>query len=63
MIEMNLLQISGETIGDLKVVEDMHQRKSEMAKNADAFIALPGINSSSCKHNFTSILTFICFLI
>ncbi|CAA3012617.1 cytokinin riboside 5 -monophosphate phosphoribohydrolase LOG1-like [Olea europaea subsp. europaea] len=35
-------EISGETIGDLKVVEDMHQRKSEMAKNADAFIALPG---------------------
>ncbi|KAK0574147.1 hypothetical protein LWI29_018897 [Acer saccharum] len=34
--------ISGETIGELKTVADMHQRKSEMAKQADAFIALPG---------------------
>nr|GMD65282.1 cytokinin riboside 5'-monophosphate phosphoribohydrolase LOG1-like [Ipomoea batatas] len=34
--------ISGETVGDLKVVTDMHQRKSEMERNADAFIALPG---------------------
>ncbi|KAM7512340.1 hypothetical protein LguiB_011215 [Lonicera macranthoides] len=35
-------EISGETIGELRTVADMHQRKSEMAKNADAFIALPG---------------------
>ncbi|XP_059649115.1 cytokinin riboside 5'-monophosphate phosphoribohydrolase LOG1-like isoform X1 [Cornus florida] len=35
-------EISGETIGEVKTVADMHQRKSEMAKNADAFIALPG---------------------
>nr|GMD67502.1 cytokinin riboside 5'-monophosphate phosphoribohydrolase LOG1-like [Ipomoea batatas] len=35
-------EISGETVGDLKVVTDMHQRKSEMERNADAFIALPG---------------------
>lgn len=26
----------------MKIVADMHQRKSEMEKNADAFIALPG---------------------
>jgi predicted Rossmann-fold nucleotide-binding protein len=25
------------------VVDDMHQRKAEMARLADAFIALPGI--------------------
>lgn len=36
------MQILGETIGDVKRVADMHERKSEMAKNADAFIALPG---------------------
>ncbi|XP_044491232.1 cytokinin riboside 5'-monophosphate phosphoribohydrolase LOG1-like [Mangifera indica] len=36
------LEISGETIGEVKTVADMHQRKSEMAKHADAFIALPG---------------------
>ncbi|KAJ6814865.1 cytokinin riboside 5'-monophosphate phosphoribohydrolase LOG1-like [Iris pallida] len=33
---------SGETIGEVKTVADMHERKSEMAKHADAFIALPG---------------------
>lgn len=35
-------EISGETVGELKAVADMHQRKSEMAKHAEAFIALPG---------------------
>ncbi|GLU00282.1 hypothetical protein SLE2022_176600 [Rubroshorea leprosula] len=31
-----------ETNGEVKIVEDMHQMKSEMSKHADAFIALPG---------------------
>ncbi|XP_019053331.1 PREDICTED: cytokinin riboside 5'-monophosphate phosphoribohydrolase LOG1-like [Nelumbo nucifera] len=35
-------EISGETVGEAKTVADMHERKSEMAKHADAFIALPG---------------------
>ncbi|XP_072973514.1 cytokinin riboside 5'-monophosphate phosphoribohydrolase LOG1-like [Typha angustifolia] len=35
-------EISGETTGEVKTVADMHERKSEMAKHADAFIALPG---------------------
>ncbi|KAL0464435.1 UNVERIFIED_CONTAM: Cytokinin riboside 5'-monophosphate phosphoribohydrolase LOG8 [Sesamum latifolium] len=35
-------EISGESVGELRIVGDMHQRKAEMAKNADAFIALPG---------------------
>lgn len=35
-------EISGQTVGELKVVPDMHQRKAEMAREADAFIALPG---------------------
>ncbi|XP_011025446.1 PREDICTED: cytokinin riboside 5'-monophosphate phosphoribohydrolase LOG1-like isoform X2 [Populus euphratica] len=35
-------EISGETVGEVKTVADMHQRKAEMAKHADAFIALPG---------------------
>ncbi|XP_057497707.1 cytokinin riboside 5'-monophosphate phosphoribohydrolase LOG1-like isoform X1 [Actinidia eriantha] len=38
----NYVQISGETIGEVKTVSDMHQRKSEMEKNSEAFIALPG---------------------
>ncbi|XP_028799851.1 probable cytokinin riboside 5'-monophosphate phosphoribohydrolase LOG4 [Neltuma alba] len=35
-------EISGETFGEEKIVADMHERKSEMAKHADAFIALTG---------------------
>ncbi|KAB5541028.1 hypothetical protein DKX38_014002 [Salix brachista] len=35
-------EISGETVGEVKTVADMHQRKAEMAKHADAFISLPG---------------------
>lgn len=36
------LQITGETIGELRVVSNMHQRKAEMARHSDCFIALPG---------------------
>lgn len=35
-------EVSGETVGEVKQVADMHERKAEMAKNSDAFIALPG---------------------
>ncbi|KAJ4747283.1 Cytokinin riboside 5'-monophosphate phosphoribohydrolase [Rhynchospora pubera] len=35
-------EIIGETVGEIKSVSGMHQRKAEMAKQADAFIALPG---------------------
>ncbi|KAF5943982.1 hypothetical protein HYC85_018059 [Camellia sinensis] len=35
-------EITGETIGEVRAVSDMHQRKAEMAHQADAFIALPG---------------------
>lgn len=35
-------EISGTTIGELRAVADMHERKAEMARQADAFIALPG---------------------
>ncbi|CAN1304723.1 Cytokinin riboside 5'-monophosphate phosphoribohydrolase LOG3 [Linum perenne] len=37
-----LLQLTGETVGEVKAVAGMHQRKAEMAKHSDAFIALPG---------------------
>ena len=36
------MQLTGETVGEVKAVADMHQRKAEMAKHSDAFIALPG---------------------
>ncbi|XP_024377680.1 probable cytokinin riboside 5'-monophosphate phosphoribohydrolase LOGL10 [Physcomitrium patens] len=35
-------EISGQTVGKLVAVSDMHQRKAEMVREADAFIALPG---------------------
>ncbi|KAG9455036.1 hypothetical protein H6P81_007940 [Aristolochia fimbriata] len=35
-------EITGETVGEVRAVSDMHQRKAEMARLADAFIALPG---------------------
>ncbi|GMH26365.1 hypothetical protein Nepgr_028208 [Nepenthes gracilis] len=34
--------ITGETVGEVRLVSSMHQRKAEMARQADAFIALPG---------------------
>ncbi|WVY97103.1 hypothetical protein V8G54_029254 [Vigna mungo] len=36
------IEITGEPIGEVRAVSDMHQRKAEMARQADAFIALPG---------------------
>lgn len=38
------MQITGEPIGEVRAVSNMHQRKAEMARQADAFIALPGNN-------------------
>ncbi|KAG0592209.1 hypothetical protein M758_1G188800 [Ceratodon purpureus] len=35
-------ELTGSTVGELIAVTDMHQRKAEMARQADAFIALPG---------------------
>ncbi|XP_039800051.1 probable cytokinin riboside 5'-monophosphate phosphoribohydrolase LOGL7 isoform X2 [Panicum virgatum] len=36
------IEISGESVGEVKVVADMHQRKAEMARQSEAFVALPG---------------------
>ncbi|XP_077213271.1 cytokinin riboside 5'-monophosphate phosphoribohydrolase LOG8-like [Tasmannia lanceolata] len=36
------LEISGHAVGEVMITTDMHQRKAEMARRADAFIALPG---------------------
>ncbi|KAJ4705375.1 Cytokinin riboside 5'-monophosphate phosphoribohydrolase [Melia azedarach] len=35
-------EITGDPVGEVRTVSDMHQRKAEMARQADAFIALPG---------------------
>ena len=41
-IHMSCMQISGETVGDIRVVPDMHTRKAMMSAEADAFIGIPG---------------------
>ncbi|GAB2267783.1 Cytokinin riboside 5'-monophosphate phosphoribohydrolase log5 [Dionaea muscipula] len=35
-------QLTGETVGEVRPVANMHQRKAEMARHSDCFIALPG---------------------
>ncbi|KAG2332684.1 hypothetical protein Bca52824_003864 [Brassica carinata] len=35
-------EITGDSIGEVITVSTMHQRKAEMGRQADAFIALPG---------------------
>jgi uncharacterized protein (TIGR00730 family) len=35
-------EVMGEQIGELRVVESMHERKAAMAALADGFVALPG---------------------
>lgn len=42
MILFGIVQLCGQTVGEMIAVSDMHQRKAEMARLADAFIALPG---------------------
>ena len=41
-------QISGASVGEVKIVSDMHERKAEMARQSDAFIALPGMHDPTC---------------
>ncbi|GMH02923.1 hypothetical protein Nepgr_004762 [Nepenthes gracilis] len=35
-------EITGEPVGEVRAVASMHQRKAEMARHSDCFIALPG---------------------
>uniref|UniRef100_A0A7C9D817 Cytokinin riboside 5'-monophosphate phosphoribohydrolase n=1 Tax=Opuntia streptacantha TaxID=393608 RepID=A0A7C9D817_OPUST len=41
-VELGQELLTGETVGELKAVANMHQRKAEMARLSDCFIALPG---------------------
>ncbi|KAG5103500.1 hypothetical protein JHK84_048469 [Glycine max] len=45
------LEISGEPVGEVRIVSDMHERKAAMAQEADAFIALPGSYHNSFQIN------------
>lgn len=49
-------QILGDhTVGEVLIVSDTNERKAEMAKRSDAFIALPGI--------FLFIYLLLCLII
>ncbi|KAG1367600.1 Cytokinin riboside 5'-monophosphate phosphoribohydrolase LOG [Cocos nucifera] len=41
-IDLGKELLTGEPVGEVRAVSDMHERKAEMAREADAFIALPG---------------------
>jgi uncharacterized protein (TIGR00730 family) len=41
-VALQPVEFSGESIGEVRVVSDMHERKALMAKESDAFIGLPG---------------------
>ncbi|KAH0932782.1 hypothetical protein HID58_009899 [Brassica napus] len=45
-------ELTGETVGEVRAVTGMHQRKAEMAKHSDAFIALPEKKKIGKKHDF-----------
>lgn len=47
MVCVFVKQITGETVGEVKPVADMHERKAEMARHSDCFIALPGLSQVS----------------
>jgi hypothetical protein len=36
------IEVCGESVGEVRIVSDMHERKAEMARQSEAFIALPG---------------------
>lgn len=36
------MQVTGDSVGEVRGVSGMHERKAEMTRFADAFIALPG---------------------
>ncbi|XP_004291376.1 PREDICTED: probable cytokinin riboside 5'-monophosphate phosphoribohydrolase LOGL6-like isoform 2 [Fragaria vesca subsp. vesca] len=40
-------EITGDPVGEVRAVSGMHQRKAEMARQADAFVALPGTHFPS----------------
>ncbi|KAL0438440.1 UNVERIFIED_CONTAM: Cytokinin riboside 5'-monophosphate phosphoribohydrolase LOG3 [Sesamum latifolium] len=54
-------EITGEPVGEVRAVSGMHQRKAEMARQADAFIALPGgmVGLLNVDGYYNSLLSFI----
>eukprot|EP00887_Chlorella_sp_A99_P005639 scaffold1.g5639.t1 len=58
------VQISGHTVGEIRLVKDMHTRKAVMFEEADAFIAIPGFHTKpvgllNVENFFDSLLAFV----
>ncbi|CAN1215928.1 Cytokinin riboside 5'-monophosphate phosphoribohydrolase LOG5 [Linum perenne] len=51
-------EITSETVGEVRPVADMHQRKAEMACHSDCFIALP-VGLLNVDGYYNNLLTFI----
>ncbi|PHU17336.1 putative cytokinin riboside 5'-monophosphate phosphoribohydrolase LOGL6 [Capsicum chinense] len=52
-------ELTGEMVGEVMTVADMHQRKAEMARHSDAFITLPGWYKNSLLVQFSLFCTQI----
>lgn len=48
---LSYLQLTDHAVGEVLTVVDLHARKAEMARQADAFIALPGLHIH-CPFNY-----------
>ncbi|KAM0848996.1 hypothetical protein ACQ4PT_054010 [Festuca glaucescens] len=51
-------EVTGDPVGEVRAVSGMHERKAEMARYADAFIALPGIVHFTTSEINLSIIIF-----
>ncbi|KAM0908785.1 hypothetical protein ACQ4PT_015260 [Festuca glaucescens] len=50
-------EVTGDPVGEVRAVSGMHERKAEMARYADAFIALPGIvHFTTSERNLSRII-------
>ncbi|KAF3625937.1 Cytokinin riboside 5'-monophosphate phosphoribohydrolase LOG4 [Capsicum annuum] len=49
-------ELTSETVGEMKVVADMYQRKAEMSRHSDAFIALPAVEEGFISPNARQII-------
>ncbi|PWA76597.1 hypothetical protein CTI12_AA234670 [Artemisia annua] len=49
---------TGESIGEVKAVGDMHERKAEMARHSDCFIALPAAGGYGTLEELLEVITW-----
>ncbi|OEL17506.1 putative cytokinin riboside 5'-monophosphate phosphoribohydrolase LOGL8 [Dichanthelium oligosanthes] len=52
-------EVTGDPVGEVRAVSGMHERKAEMARFADAFVALPGVGLLNVDGFYDPLLSFI----